>query len=117
MSQDSRKNSRPVLISDVLQTLLENGKSPLSAGFIRWRLEREWPQVVGESISGSSLPVGYDCGVLWVWVSHPGWIQHLRFFEGEIIKKVNAYLGYAYAQKVSFTLDRKAAVSDPTERK
>lgn len=110
MGENSRKNSKPTQISDVLQNLFQNGKSPLSAGFTRWRLEREWKKVVGAEFSQSCTPVGFQNGTLWLWVSHPGFIQHLRFFEGQILEKVNQYLGYKYAHRVGFTLDKKGMI-------
>jgi len=37
--------------------LLQNSKSQLSDGFIRWRLEQKWPEIVGKTISDQTLPV------------------------------------------------------------
>lgn len=107
MADNYRKNSKPTQIADVLQTLFQNGKSPLSAGFTRWRLEREWKHVVGEELAGACIPVGFQNGTLWLWVSHPGHTQNLRFFEEKIVEKVNHFLGHKYAHRIGFTLDRK----------
>ncbi len=107
-----RKNVKHRLtpVSDVLQSLLQNGKSPLASGFTRWKLEQKWADVVGAQLAEDTLPVGFDRGVLYIWVRHPTWIQQLSFFQSDIVQKVNEYLGYKYARSVRFTLDRKASV-------
>lgn len=102
--------------SDVLQCLLKDSKSALADGFTRWRLEKEWPAIVGESIAQHSLPVGYRKGVLYLWVEHSAWIQELNFFKPNIMCKVNEYLGASYARDIKFTLDRKAS-NTPKESK
>jgi hypothetical protein len=113
MTKNSRPNSQLTAVNNVLQSLLENGKSPLSPGYTRWRLEQEWVQVVGEQLSQNTLQVGYEKGTLLVWVPHPSWIQQLKFFEHDIVKKVNDYLGFFYASRLRFTLDGMGIVSAP----
>src|SRR3979411_304399 len=50
--------------SKVLQTLLANGKSPLSDQFLRWKIWRFWPQIVGETLGAVCEPVGFERGRL-----------------------------------------------------
>jgi hypothetical protein len=116
MSVKKRNQKKLIAASDVLQSLLQNGKSPLSPGFTRWRLEKEWVQVVGESTAAVSLPVSYDKGTLWLWVQHPSWMQQLSFFELDICQRVNTHLGYDYARKVRFTLDRNGSMAQYQSR-
>jgi predicted nucleic acid-binding Zn ribbon protein len=104
-------------VSDVLQGLLQNSKSQLSDGFIRWRLEQEWATVVGPTISKQTVPCAFERGTLFIYVKHPAWAQELRFFTDSIKEKVNTHLGpingHPWARDVKFTLSRRAAVTEP----
>jgi predicted nucleic acid-binding Zn ribbon protein len=95
--------------ADVLQALLTNGKSQLGDGFLRWRLEREWSLVVGETIAAQTLPCSLERGILWVWVRHSTWMQQLWFFKDMIQSKVNGHLRSEHVKEVRFTLNRRAA--------
>ncbi|MCM2280343.1 MAG: DUF721 domain-containing protein [Bdellovibrionaceae bacterium] len=96
--------------ADVLQALLTNGKSQLGDGFLRWRLEQEWPLIVGDTIAAQTLPCALERGVLFVWVRHSAWMQQLWFFKDMIREKVNTHLRVAHVRDVKFTLNRRAAV-------
>ncbi len=97
--------------ADVLQALLMNGKSQLGDGFLRWRLEQAWPEVVGETIAAQTLPCALERGVLHIWVRHSVWMQQLWFFKDMIRGKVNDYLHAEHVRDVKFTLNRRAAVN------
>lgn len=101
-----RSKSQLDSASDVLQSLLQNGKSPLSEPFIRWRLWNSWPDVVGE-LHKYTLPVGFDQGKLILWVSDSARMQELIFFRDQIRQKVNDYLGRSWVRSVQLTMDRK----------
>ncbi|MCH2533305.1 MAG: DUF721 domain-containing protein [Bdellovibrionales bacterium] len=102
-----KKNVTPA--SEVLQLLLQNGKSPLAVQFKRWRLWRYWGEVVGEEISTHTDPVAYDKGTLYVWVDHPVRMQEMIFMTKELKKKINSYMGEAtWVTRIRFTLDRKS---------
>lgn len=102
-----RAKSELAAVSKVLQTLLANGKSPLSDQFLRWKLWRFWPTVVGETLGRSCEPVGFDRGRLYIWVKSSARLQEIRFFEDVLRQKVNAYLGRAWARELRFTTDRR----------
>lgn len=112
-----RKNPKRIAqltqASDVLQGLLQNSKSQLSDGFVRWRLEQEWPEIVGETIAAQTMPCAFDKGLLFIWVKHPTWMQQLHFFQNDLKEKVNAHLGYSWAKQIKFTLNRRAATTEP----
>lgn len=122
MSDDSSKirrkrNSHLTSASDVLQTLLQNGKGPLSQQFKRWRLWRFWEEVVGETIAKNTTPVSYSRGVLYVWVKNSVQLQELLFFTVPLRDKVNEYLGYKWVKMVRFTTDRKSVPNiDETQK-
>lgn len=98
--------------ADVLQALLTNGKSQLGDGFLRWRLEQAWTQIVGDTIASQTLPCALERGVLFIWVRHSAWMQQLWFFKDMIRGKVNDYLQSEHVKDVKLTLNRRAAVHD-----
>lgn len=93
-------------VSNVLQTVLGNGKSPLSDGFLRWKIWRFWDRIVGPTLAASCEPVGYDRGKLTIWVKSSARMQEIRFFEGTLKQKVNQHVGRDWVNYIRFTLDR-----------
>ncbi len=118
-SSDSYKKFRKPRIAqltqaaDVLQGLLQNSKSDLSDGFVRWRLEHQWAEIVGPTIGEQTVPCAFERGILYLWVKHPVWIQQLSFFQNEIRTKVNTHVGHDWAKQIKFTLSRRAASTEP----
>ena len=117
MSFKKIRKSRLLSTSDVLQSLLQNSKSPLSQGFTRWRLWHNWSKVVGESVAAHSNPVGYSHGTLYVWVDSSVRMQEMIFLIKPIRKKINDYIGKKWVNGIRFTLDPKNvpshALADP----
>lgn len=103
-----RKKSRLESASSVLQTLLQNSKSPLSQQFDRWRLWKCWPDVVGAELARCTLPVGYQRGRLYIWVNHSARLQELTYMAQPLREKINAYMGRRWVSHIRFTLDRKS---------
>ncbi len=101
-----KKKTELSAASKVLQSLLANGKSPLSDGFLRWKVWRFWPQIVGSTLSTHCEPVGYARGKLIIWVKSSARMQEIRFFEVSLKDKVNAYVDRSWVRSVRFTLDR-----------
>lgn len=109
MGENDKKNqSRLHTASDVLQALLTNGKGGLSQQFQRWRLWRQWPQVVGGELAKTTCPVGYQNGTLILWVDHPARIHDLHYVKDAIIEKVNGHLNRKWVRRLQFTTDRKS---------
>ena len=108
-----KRNAQLTQAADVLQGLLQNSKSQLSDGFLRWRLEQQWEEVVGKTLAEQTLPVAFERGTLFLWVRHPAWMQQLWFFQEPIKEKVNLFLGRPWARQVRFTLSRRAATTEP----
>ncbi len=94
--------------SEVLQSLLQNSKSPISDQFLRWKLWRQWPDLVGEEISKRTLPVNFDQGTLFVWVENSVWLQQLTFMVGPLKNKINEHVGKDWVRQIRFTVDRRA---------
>jgi predicted nucleic acid-binding Zn ribbon protein len=92
--------------SRVLQTVLANGNSPLSDQFLRWKIWRFWPEIVGATLGKVCEPVGFERGRLYIWVKSSARLQEIRFFEDTLKEKVNAHVGRTWARSLRFTLDR-----------
>lgn len=103
-----REKGKLEAVGDLLQSLLQNSKSPLSDHFLRWRLWRSWDEIVGPEIAKSSMPVSFLQGELYVWVNHPARLQELTFCAGTILKKINKFGGRRWVRRIRFTLDRKS---------
>jgi len=101
-----KKKSELLAASRVLQGLLGNGKSPLSDGFLRWKIWRFWSQIVGTTFAKYCEPVGYERGRLFIWVKSSARMQEIRFFEDTLKTKVNEYVGSPWVKAIRFTLDR-----------
>ncbi|MCC7402974.1 MAG: DUF721 domain-containing protein [Bdellovibrionales bacterium] len=106
--QQNKRFSKLEAASDVLQSLLGNGKSGLAEQFQRWRLWRQWNEVVGEILAKNTCPVGFQDGILIIWVDHPARIQDLYYVKQAMIDKINEYLGRRWVKNLKFTTDRKA---------
>ena len=105
MDNDSQRNSHLTPTSDVLQSLLQNGKSPLAKGFTRWRVWREWGQIVGPELARHTEPVDYKQGILFIWVKSSARMQEVSFLSREIMHKINGFLKRKWVNRLRYTLN------------
>ena len=104
--------------SEVLQSLFENGKSPLSEQFMRWKLWARWAEVVGPTIAQNAEPVGFQRGTLFVWVRSSAWMQQMVFMREHIKNTINQKFENNFVKYIKFTLDRREVPNqDQTEFK
>lgn len=104
--------------SEVLQSLFENGKSPLSEQFMRWKLWARWEEVVGPTIAQNAEPVGFQRGTLFVWVRSSAWMQQMVFMREHIKNTINQKFENNFVKYIKFTLDRREVPNlDQTEFK
>ncbi len=106
------KKKKLSLGSEVLQSLFENGKSPLSEQFMRWKLWAKWEEVVGPTISKNAEPVGFQRGVLYVWVRNSTWMQQMVFMKDHIRETINQKFDSNFVKYIKFTLDRHEVPQD-----
>ncbi|AHZ83777.1 DUF721 domain-containing protein [Bdellovibrio bacteriovorus] len=100
--------------SEVLQRLFENGKSPLSEQFMRWKLWAKWEEVVGPTIAKNAEPVGFQRGVLYVWVRNSSWMQQMIFMKDPIRDTINQKFENNFVKYIKFTLDRREVPTEDT---
>ena len=98
--------------SEVQQALFENGKSELSVQFIRWKLWKKWSEYVGDTMGAVSEPVGYDRGVLYVWVNNSSWMQQMVFMREHLRDAINKKLEREYVREIRLTMDKKSVPRD-----
>lgn len=101
--------------SRVLQGLLNNGKSALSDQFLRWKIWRFWPSIVGETLAKTCEPVGFERGRLYLWVKSSTRMQEVRFFEATLKQKINEHVGRTWVRSIRFTLDRRGVPGDQAD--
>lgn len=101
------RSSQLLQATDVLQSLLEHNRGPLSDQFLRWKVWKNWEDIVGPTISKNSMPVGYHKGELYVWVKNSVWMQEFLFIAGPLKEKVNKFVGRKWIKFVKFTLNRQ----------
>lgn len=94
--------------ADLIHVMLQKSNNPLSHQFLRWKLWTQWEQVAGPSIAKNTSPVGYDKGVLYVWVKSAAWMQEMTFLQKPLKDKINIFAGKKWIHMVKFTLDRKS---------
>lgn len=111
--------------SELLKGLMQNVQKPLGVGFLRLKLEIQWPAIVGPRLSKITAPAAFHEGVLEVWVAHSTWMQELWFVKDEIRSKVNAAICAEHGssgapdaepptcQEIRFTLNRRQAGPEP----
>ncbi len=106
MSYGKKPKKQLSVGSEVLQSLFENGKSPLSEQFMRWKLWAKWEEVVGTTIAKNAEPVGLHRGVLYVWVRNSTWMQQMIFMKDHIRENINRKFDNNFVKYIKFTLNR-----------
>lgn len=102
--------------TEVLQGLFEDGKSPLSEQFLRWKMWARWEEIVGSTMSKSTEPVGLQRGVLIIWVPHSTVMQQMMFLKENILLAVRKAFPQMNVKDVKFTLDRKGMSTREDEK-
>lgn len=115
MNSPKKPKGKLSIGSEVLQSLFENGKSPLSEQFLRWKLWAKWDEVVGSSISKNAEPVGFQRGVLYVWVRNSSWMQQMIFMRDHIQQTINQKFEKNFVRSIKFTLDRREVPTSDQE--
>lgn len=110
--KESRKHSQLTDLSSVLQTLLADGKSPLSDQFLKFKLVKSWKKIVGPTAAEASLPVSLKFARLVIWVKSSTRLQELKFMEEDLKHRINAFLGSDQVKEIRFTLERRRASSE-----
>ena len=103
-----KRKSNLLSMSNILHHLFDQGQSPLKDQFQRWKLWNSWAEVAGASIASYSDPVGYNRGVLIIWVKSSSHMQELTYILENLRDRINAFVGRNYVKSIRLTLDRKS---------
>lgn len=74
---------------------------------MRWKLWAKWEEVVGPTIAKNAEPVGFQRGVLFVWVRNSTWMQQMIFMKDPIRDTINQKFENNFVKYIKFTLDRR----------
>lgn len=115
MSEEKDFKAKFKSSAEVLQSLFESQKGPVSNQFLRWKLWLSWSDVVGPTIAEISEPISYHRGTLWLWTKNSVQMQHLTFMLAGIKQAVNAKFKAGFVKEIRLTLDRKTVPSVQNE--
>lgn len=101
--------------SQVLQSLFENGKSPLSEHFLRWKLWSRWKELMGDGIAENSEPVGYHQKKLYIFVKNSSVMHHMYFLKKNMILKIKKEFHPSFVNDIIFTLDKRSVPRESIE--
>lgn len=87
-------------VEQVLQVVFENRQSPLSDGFTRWKLEKNWQSIMSKEIANNTRPLFYERGTLIIEVSSSVWANELQYFLELMRDKINEHLGRHWVNKI-----------------
>jgi predicted nucleic acid-binding Zn ribbon protein len=79
---------------------------------MRWKLWAKWEEVVGPTIAKNAEPVGFQRGVLYVWVRNSSWMQQMIFLKDQIRGTINEKFENNFVRHIKFTLDRREVPQD-----
>jgi hypothetical protein len=91
MTEKRKKMSRPMAISDLLDTAF-HGK-PAEKRLQEGKIWLVWDTAVGRQIAAKARPVSFRDGVLTVAVVSAPWMQQLTFLKKGMIEKINERIG------------------------
>jgi len=100
-----KRKSDLTAASDVLQGLFEMRKGPMADSFQRFKLTRQWPEIVGETIGENTKPVSFYKGTLYIQAANSAWMQQLVFMADQIKENINKFVGKDWVKQVRFKLD------------
>ncbi len=104
----NKRSSHLTHLTESLEKIFASDKSPLSDGYLRFKVEKAWAEIAGPEMSVICGPASYHNGVLSMWVKHPVYTQDLWYRKADIIQMVNRYVGRNWVRDVVFTSNRKA---------
>jgi len=97
----SNRGGEPTLIGNCLKPALD--MLGVQEKFSASKLLIEWKNIVGESISANTKPVGVTGGVLTVHVSNSVWLMELsRFYKKDMLKKISGELNDSTIKDILF---------------
>lgn len=82
---------KPVAITPILKSM--GKKFGLEKEMLLYRLKKNWPDFVGQTLSEHTTPERLKFKTLTLRVDGPTWMHELSFLKRDMIKKINTRLG------------------------
>ena len=87
------------IIEDVIENLNMKRKLNIS------RIFNCWEEIVGTEISKKAKPIKVTGGVLRVSVTTSTWANELSLMSGQLIEKINSFIGEEVVKRIRFKID------------
>ncbi len=102
MTRSKKEKRNFVPIGHVIRDILKQSRVEADTSMIRiWDI---WEKAVGQAIADNTQPAAFKGDLLIVHATSSSWLQQLRFLKGDIIKKVNLYLGQTKVKDIKFKI-------------
>jgi hypothetical protein len=102
-----------------IRSILENALRGLEidAHLKTYSIWGAWKEIVGESVALHARPHAIRNRILFVYVSHPTWVQQLQFLKSALIDKINTFLGEPLVCDIRFHLGKIEPEVSPRQKK
>ena len=87
---DMKKRKEALSAGDILEKALISTGHPNLVTFAR--IDRVWPEIVGEQLSKVSRPGDLSKRELTIWVKEPVWVDSLMYMKRKLIENINKRL-------------------------
>jgi predicted nucleic acid-binding Zn ribbon protein len=98
------KRSHPTRLSALLEKTL--ARFGLDRRLDDYRIWQAWDEVVGRTISRNAQPVRLDGDRLVVTVKSSTWLQELTLLQGELLSRLNEWMGREVVTELYFVVGR-----------
>jgi hypothetical protein len=101
---------------------MEKLNRPLNRVLRKWGLRRHvnerralqvWQEAAGQKLSACTRAAAVKEGILFVQVPNSSWAQHMTFFKGTLLKKINRLLQGNVIKDIRFQVGDLPAVENP----
>ncbi len=102
-------------LKDIIKAMARDNPV-LSHGLELAALERSWEEIVGKELAQKCWPERLRDQVLWLSTDNPSWTQQLRFYEKDILSKINGFFKRQtiYALRYEPTKNKREVLSAPS---
>jgi len=101
-----KKNARESSLEsalEVLQIVFQKSKGSFSDEYMRMRLEKNWPNIVGSELAKETHPRKMYKTTLYVTAASSEAQYHCRFSANIIIDRINKFLGLEKVETLNFS--------------
>jgi predicted nucleic acid-binding Zn ribbon protein len=110
----SQRSLQP--IAEVLMSLFEKGKSPVSQSYQISKIWTYWHDWLPSSISGATQPLALNRGTLYILVKSSSWLYELNFNKEALLSKLQEQVGTEVLTTIQLTLDARGLPDDVLKR-